>query len=178
MGYVIRVLKSKKWVPLEAHCKEVIGQKWPDRLAKNGRSEVPVVADQTGHDRQFRTTDHGRSNKDNAVQGKDRAVEEETTSAAFLSKTKPGPEWEAIGIHFPVGGAAFKASWRAWYVENEPMADSLVWLMEEFIQKCQATGIAVPPPFFAAKRKLEREDEQGHGVEKTADANRPPAVQI
>jgi hypothetical protein len=157
---------------------------WPDRPAKSGQSEVPGVASQIGHDRQFRTTDRGRSNKDNAVQGKDTAVEEATTAAAFLLKTKPGPEWEAIGIHLPVGGAAFKASWRAWYAwyaANESRAvDSLVWLMEEFIQKCQATGIAVPPPFFTAKRKLERE-EAGYAdscEDKSADATRRPAVQI
>jgi len=48
VGYVIWVRKSKKWVRLESHSEEVIGQKRPDRVAKNGRSEVPVVADQIG----------------------------------------------------------------------------------------------------------------------------------
>ena len=80
-----------------------------------------------------------------------------------------------------MGGAAFKASWRAWYAANESRAvDSLVWLMEEFIQKCQATGIAVPPPFFTAKRKLEREEARyaDSCEDKSADATRGPAVQI
>jgi hypothetical protein len=171
MGYVIRVKKSKKWP--ERPDKSVRSDR--TKMSDHSESEVQGVSDQNYQVCPIRTTDRVRSNKDSAVQDKDRAAEEATTAAAFLLKAKPGPEWEAIGIHFPVGGLSFKASWRAWYVENEPRADSLVWLMEEFIQKCQAEDIPVPPPFFAAKRKLEREDEEEG--DRSAEPGRP-AVQI
>ena len=175
MGYVIRVLKSKKWVPLEAHSKEVSGQKWPDRVAKNGRSEVPVVADLTGHDRQFRTTDRGRSNKDNAVQGKDKAVEEATAAASLLLKRRKEPEWNDIDLA-PCGSERFQKIWHGIYgdgAEDERVSD----VMERCIVACQQSGIPVPKPFFDAKRRVESGEADEESEDRSAGPRRP-AVQI
>jgi hypothetical protein len=183
-GYVITLLKSKKWnwgPALVGKEKESPkrdlpnGEVSPIEIPHSGKRDLPFRAERvpiSGTE----ISPNGKYKEDKAVQDRDRAVETAPSAATLLSKTKQGPEWKAIGIHFPVGGATFKASWRAWYVENGSAADSLVWLMEEFIQKCQTQGVAVPPPFFAAKRKLEREEE-GQG-DRSADATRRPAVQL
>jgi hypothetical protein len=153
VGYVIRVMKSKKWVRLEAMPSGVIGQKWPDRSAKNGRSEVPDVAGQNGHDRQFRTTDHGRSNKDSAVQGRDKAVEEATTAAALLSKEGQNPEWKTINLA-PCGSEQFRKAWKEIYgksLTDERDSD----VMERCIIACRQSCIDVPRSFYEAKRRVE-----------------------
>jgi hypothetical protein len=182
LGYVIRVMKSKKWADRNVPTQQVIGQKWPVRSANNGRTELPDVAVLTGHDRQFRTTDHGRSNKDSAVQDRDRAVEE--ASAARLRDELPLEEmraphleaWKKIRVPGPVGSVGFRSGWEAWYAENDSEVDSIVWLMESYIQDCQSRNVKVPPPFYAAKRNAEREEQEPE--DRTAPANRRPAVQI
>jgi hypothetical protein len=164
MGYVIRVMKSKKWAHLEAQSKEVSGQKWPVRAAKNGRSEVPDVATQSGHDRQFRSTDRGRCNKDSAVQDKDRAVEAATSTAALLLEKRKAEEWSVIGLA-PVGERSFQKVWTDIYAAgptDEPIAD----MMERCITACRSTGISVPRPFYDAKHRAEElppAEERGTG---------------
>jgi hypothetical protein len=144
IGYGIRVKKSKKW---------------PERSAKNGLSELPVVADLTGHDRQFRTTSCGRANKDSAVQDKDRAVEEAAAaSPGGETKSKPHPCWKVVGLK-PCGTLKFCRGWEDAY-EAAPTGEDLVDLMESFIQYCQAKKIPVPPPFYRAKHRMQAEENK------------------
>jgi hypothetical protein len=155
-------MKSKKWAHLESPNKKVIDQKWPVRSAKNGRSEAPDVAGQIGLDRQFRTTDHGRSNKDSAVQDKDRAVEAATAAAAVLLKRSLEKEWKSIGLA-PTGSREFQETWESVYGETLG-SGKLSDLMERCILACREAGISVPKPFFGAKRKVEKEEAPSQGT--------------
>ncbi len=145
-GYVIRVKKSKKWL------------KGPDKV---GRSELPNVADQTGHDQQFRSTDHGRCNKTVQGQDKDVAVEDAAAPANLPLKEKGRKilktAWDVIGIERS-GSVRFCEALEEIYGES-PDENSLVVLMERCIQHCQASGIRIPPPFFEAKRRIERDQD-------------------
>lgn len=179
VGYVIRVMKSKKWALLKPDAQAVSGQKWPVRTDKNVRSELPSVAGQSGHDRQFRTTDRVRSNKDSAVQDSDGAVEAAASAAADLLKRRTEDEWKNIGLA-PVGSPVFQKAWEEIYVESfedEKISD----VMERCILACKQSGISIPKPFYDAKRRVE--GREGNAPEqdpifKFAKGVRPPAVQM
>jgi hypothetical protein len=163
LGYVIRVLKSKKW---SRDVESGTGQKWPVRVAKNGRSEGQVVASQTGHDRQFRTTDRGQSNKDIAVQDKDKAVEATAAAASLLSEKVKG-EWSDLDLH-PVGSPAFRKTWAGIYTErlaSEKLSDA----MERCILACGSSGITVPKPFYESKRVVEQREKSEPSHSLTAE---------
>jgi hypothetical protein len=151
IGYVIRVVKSKKW---SRDIESGNGQKWPDRTAKNGRSEVQVVASQTGHDRQFRTTDRGQSNKDIAVQDKDEAVEAATSAAAFLLEQRSRSEWKELKLS-PIGSLEFRKTWSGIY-GTRLAGEKLSEVMERCILACGASKITVPRPFYESKRFVEQ----------------------
>jgi hypothetical protein len=86
-----------------------------------------------------RITDHGRSNKDSAVQDKDRAVEVATAAAALLLKRRDAEEWKDINIA-PAGTGHFQEAWRQIY-ESRPETESLSDCMERHIQSCNESGI-------------------------------------
>jgi len=144
-GYVIRLKKSKKW------------PKGPDKVVL---SEVPNVSDQTGHDRQFRTTDHVRCNKTVQGQDKDVAVEDTAAPPKVRSKEKGRKilkgAWDRIGME-PTGSLRFCEAWERAYAEA-PDGDEIVDIMERAIQHCQASDIRVPPPFYDAKHRLHKRD--------------------
>ena len=148
VGYVIRVMKSKKWAHLESPNRKVNGQKWPVRSARNGQSEVPNVAGEIGHDRQFRTTDHGRSNKDSAVQGKDSAVD----AAAIRGLPANSPLWKLVGLNPETLPAEFVR-----LSENLFLAKNGQSLME-FVGVCmdswQVLGNKIPRSFARAASAL------------------------
>jgi hypothetical protein len=153
-GYVIRVKKSKKW------------PKGPDKV---GRSELSNVADQTGHGRQFRSTDHGRCNKTVQGQDKDVAVEDAAAPANLGLKEKGRKirkaAWDVIGIERS-GSARFCEAWEEIYRESSD-EKSLVVVMERGIQHCKASGILIPPLFFKAKRRIEQEEDNRENDEIT-----------
>jgi hypothetical protein len=159
-GYVIRVKKSKKW---------------PKGADKIGRSELPSVSDQTGHDRQFRTTDHGRCNK--TVQGQDRDIAVEDVAApANLPLKEKGRKilkaaWDNVGLE-PTGSIRFCEAWEQTYADA-PGDDLILTIMERAIQHCQSNGVRVPPPFYEAKRRIEKEgDGESDEVARVASALR------
>jgi len=159
-GYVIKVKKSKKW---------------PEGPDKIGRSELPSVSDQTGHDRQFRTTDHGRCNKTVQGQYKDIAVEDAAAPADFPQKEKSRKiqkeAWDRIGMA-PTGSIRFCDAWERAYTDA-PDDDTFVDIMERAIQYCQANGIRIPPPFFEAKRRMEKKDSEHESDESGLPRLRP-----
>lgn len=153
LGYMIHVKKSKKWVHHRPDGGKVIGQNWPIRPTQNGRSELPVVADQTGHNRQFRTTDRGRSNKDYAVQNTDIAVEKAASAAFSFLKTENEVAWRQIILVYQ-GNPRLLDVWTRLYSngqDDEPLSVT----MERCILECKKLDIRLAPPFFQVKRAVE-----------------------
>lgn len=161
IGYVIIVKKSKKWP--ERSSKNVRSDR--TKMSSHSESELPIMSDQNYQVCPIRTTDHVLSNIDRAVQGSDRAVEEETATASFRENPKlqtkdTHPSWAAIGQR-PFGPSKFRQVWETIYGEqSEDLLTSEV--MEIAIQECNSQGIRVPPPFYQAKHKIEAE-ARSHG---------------
>ena len=139
VGYVIRVLKSKKWLK-ERPAKNCRSDR--QEITDHSRSELPFVADQIDNDRH---SDRQRS----AIP--DQTLQNRTVDGAG---EEAAAAWEDIELK-PVGTPKFQQAWVHYY-RNGPDDALLADLMEEAIQFCQRKGIPVPPPFFTTKRKLER----------------------
>ncbi len=149
-GFRYTLLKSKKW----------------QRRTVRELPKLPISSSESGQigqrecpQREERVPETGVSKK--TIQGQHREeAEEEAASAASAAspsgetKTKPHPSWKDIGLK-PCGTPKFLREWEDVYdTESE---DDLVDLMEIAIQRCQAQGIPVPPPFYQAKRRMEAE---------------------
>jgi hypothetical protein len=157
VGYVIRVKKSKKWPERpEKSCRSD-----RQKVADHSESELRITADQNYGSLPIRPEENCRSNKDSAVQDRDRAVEDAATTAAGSSLKSKSRKvlkeaWENVDLK-PMGGIRFCEAWEHFYGEatgSELMSD----VMELAIQHCQSNGIRVPPPFFAAKRLVEKQE--------------------
>jgi hypothetical protein len=154
VGYVIRVRKSKKWAHLPAT--EVKSER--PKMADHSKSELPNVADLTARNARSELPNVADPIKTVQGQNRDKAVEDAAAAAAFPPKGKsrivPKEAWEAIGIE-PSGSIQFCRMWERFYREADG-DDYLVDIMERTIQECQGCGIRVPPPFFQAKRRVEK----------------------
>jgi hypothetical protein len=192
-GFVITLLKSKKrnWKPTLVA---------PLETDSSGRRDLPngeitrKESSRSGHrdlpngEERFTVSGavispNGKYKEDRTVLNRDRTVEEAAATSPSREElpsaetnyipSNPGA-WKEVGLPGPAGSLTFRNGWEAWYAENDSEHDSKVWLMESYIQDCQARHINVPPPFFAAKRKAEQEEQEP----RVARAGQRPPVQI
>ena len=148
-GFKYTLLKSKKrQIPQKRDLPKLPISR--QESAQIGHRELPL--------REERVPDSGVSKK--TIQGQHREEAEDATAAAGFPP--PGKNrkvfkeaWEAIEIE-PCGSIRFCRMWEYVYAEAAG-GDWLVDIMERAIQECQGSGIRVPPPFFAAKRLLEKD---------------------
>jgi hypothetical protein len=100
--------------------------------------------------------DSGISKK--TTQGQHRKEAEEDAAASFPLEGKNRKvlkeAWKEIEIE-PCGSIQFCRMWEYFY-ENAAEGDLFSDMMERTIQECQGCGIRVPPPFFQAKRRIEK----------------------
>jgi len=165
-GYVITVSKSKKWA-------------WQSvrESARAGNSELPLRAVRLPA-MGTETSRQGKNKEDRTVDiTEDRTVEAEdaTASANFPTKEKSRKilkeAWDRIGME-PTGSIRFCVAWERAYADASD-DDTLVDIMERAIQHCQASGIRVPPPFYDAKRRIEKEDSDRKSDESDKVAGLP-----
>jgi hypothetical protein len=155
VGYVIRVKKSKKW----AHLQASEGKSERPKMADHSESELPNVADQTARNARSELPNVADPIKTLQLQDRDRAVEDATAAVSEKAKTERNPEaWEAVGID-PCGSLKFVLAWESIYRDRLD-DESLSVTMECAIQYCQENSIRVPPPFFNAKRLVERNESE------------------
>ena len=156
-GYTYTLLKSKKWqirkksdLPKQAITKGVISQ--------NGRSDRP-----NREIRYPKSGDHSVSilNDNTADNTEEEAAEEKPAAPPAREKPKTNryPQaWKAIDIK-PRGSWKFALAWEKFY-RDRPEYELLSDTMERCIQYCNENGIKPPPPFFEAKRRVERDEAQ------------------
>jgi hypothetical protein len=163
-GYVITVNKSKKWA----------WQKGQE-ISRQGNSELPLRALRLP-DSGTETSRQGKNKEDRTVDfTKDRTVEEEAAApAAGISenhKEQNVQAWKDIGLQ-RCGSLRFARVWeQVW--EEMPAGEYLDLGMERAIQLCQEQGIKVPPPFFAAKREIEKAN---FSASQKSEGGLPPLV--
>ena len=75
--------------------------------------------------------------------------------------------WTWIGLGGPVGTLKFQSAFLFYYGSKNGHLRSEV--MEQTIQRCQNTGLKVPPPFYEAKRHVE-EREKAPAVNPESDS--------
>lgn len=169
-GYVITLLKSKKWgwgpvlvtdkpAPRELPKREIS----PEENCPNGKSDLPK--------REERIAQTGKYKEDRTGQNKDRAVEAVTAAAALLLKRRNAEEWKAINIA-PAGTGHFQEAWRQIY-ESRPETESLSDCMERCIQSCNESGIPVPKTFYEAKRLVEKLPDSAGGSDGVGNGGLP-----
>jgi hypothetical protein len=195
-GLVITLLKSKKW-----NWKPTLVT--PTGTDSTGRRDLPIRAvssletSRNGKtecpNREHRLPVSGRESAQNGKykedrtetlkkQGQNRGQNEEASAnrrdeLPLEEMRVPHLEaWKKIRLPGPVGSVGFRSGWETWCAEKDSEVDSMVWLMEGYIQDCQSRDVKVPPPFFAAKRNAEQKEREPE--DRMASANRRPAVQI
>lgn len=164
VGYVIRVKRSKKW-PGRAD-KNVPSER--TKMSDHSQSEVQDVSGQSCQTCPVRTTDHVRSNKDSAVQDRDKAVvEAATTTASSLLIAKNKEAWKAIAEACgsddatldPIGDPRFQAVWESTFAQR-PNTERLDDTMERCILACRGQRIPIPKTFYDAKRCVENSESR------------------
>jgi hypothetical protein len=106
-------------------------------------------------------SDSGKSREEKSRGREAKRVEAEveattTAAAAFLKRAK-AEEWKSIGL-LPTGSEKFQKTWESIYGESLAN-EKLTNVMERCILACQTTGTTVPKPFFDAKRRVERSED-------------------
>jgi hypothetical protein len=112
-------------------------------------------------------------------------VEEDAATASFQESLKPRsqeihPCWNAIGQR-PFGSPKFQ---RVWELTRDEQPDELPLseIMEIAIQECNSLGIAVPPTFYRAKRKVEKKEAEDsfptHEIPGDDDGPRFPKAEV
>lgn len=148
-GFSIRVRNSKKF------------KIWGNRVARSGQSEGkengqkwPVSTLESGQKWPLRVDKSGRNKEDHAV---DHAVEE-TQQVAASPSNEPLNPWKALGSDLPMGSPRFQKVFEHYFVTRN--GNLLSDAMERTIQAANKRGVKVPPPFFDAKREVERREAE------------------
>lgn len=89
-------------------------------------------------------------------------------AVATASENVLGEEWKILGVKLPIGSPNFQRFWKSVYSRRNGKSVSV--LMEECIQGWLATGSEtrkqyVPPPFYEAKRRIEKRERKGETTE-------------
>jgi hypothetical protein len=85
-------------------------------------------------------------------------VEEALKAAASLLDEKKKPAWKSINSG-PFGGMKFRPLWEQIF-EAKSTQEKLSDAMERCITACNQSGIAIPKPFYEAKRAVEAAEKK------------------
>ena len=101
-------------------------------------------------------------------------VEATTTAAAAFLKRAKAEEWKAIGL-LPTGSEKFQKTWES--IHGESLAnEKLTNVMERCIFVCQTTGTRVPKPFFDAKHRVERSEDDAEAESEMSKMAQPSGI--
>ena len=142
-SYKFRVWSRKETVNI-GHSGERERPKMTERLAKNDGENVKF----------------GRNKEDATVDATEDAA---VTATPALKSLNP---WNLLGSDLPMGSPRFQEIFEHYAATRN--GNTLSEAMERAIQLCQKRGIKVPPPFFDAKRAVERAEIQGSAAPMTA----------
>jgi hypothetical protein len=137
-GYIVRVMKSKKWA-----WRQQLGPKNGQERWLKSRPEMSVSETEMS----VSTTERSQkvpSRSDKAVTKRDEADE----AAASAERV-----WNLLGFNGPRGIPAFQEILCFEFTHRNGEPDSEV--LERALQKCQSSKISIPRPIFEAKRRLE-----------------------
>jgi hypothetical protein len=158
-GYVITLLKSKKWAwgpvlvtdkpaPRDLPKREISTEEnYP-----NGESDLPKQEERIAQTVKYKE-DRTGLNRDKAA--------EAATAAALLLKRRNAKEWKAIDLP-PVGSNDFQEAWEKIYAQGQ-VGEFLDDIMERCILACNQSSIQVPKPFYEAKRRMEKLQDSAGG---------------
>jgi hypothetical protein len=93
-----------------------------------------------------------RNKEDHAVDhAVDAAVQQPTAAFDFFNP------WKLLRSDLPMGSLSFQGLFRHYAAtrKDNPLSEA----MERTIQQANKQGVRVPPPFFEAKRKVERREK-------------------
>jgi len=140
-GYTYRVKKSKKSPLARAAVMDGNGKSQGGVIAQKRPGDTPKTA------RRWTETGHVDQSSEGSLEG---AVAE--TAAA---ESEP---WKAIGQNLPIGTQKFQATWKQYFStrNGHPLSEA----MERCIQQCNSQGLKVPPPFYQAKRDVEKRERE------------------
>jgi hypothetical protein len=145
-GYVIEVLNSRKfgiW-KLSAEKKKSEAEKPENRASQSLEKPENQVAE---------TRFSRLRNQKKGVYKEDAAEDSAVDAAVGGAPTA----WLAIGTD-RLGVPRFRARWEFSFANRN--GDSISAAMERCIVSCQDSRIPIPKPFYDAKRKIERKEEQ------------------
>jgi hypothetical protein len=141
-GYVIEVLNSRKFGIWKR------SEEKPQNAVSEGR-EKPI------HEPEKPI--YGSEKHQKAVNKEDAAVDSTRDAAIGLaSPLNTLNPWKLLGSDLPMGGSRFQKIFEHYAATRN--GNCLSEAMERAIQACQKRGIKVPPPFFDAKRVIERRE--------------------
>jgi len=112
------------------------------------------------------------SRRENVINGRNKedAVVDATVDAAVEPAAASNilDPWKVVGSDLPMGSARFQKIFEHYFAtrNGEPLSEA----MERAIQRANKTGVKVPPPFFDAKRAVERREAEE--LASPADAER------
>jgi len=95
----------------------------------------------------------------NAVSKEDAAVtQQEDAAVAAAPFTGDLNPWKVLGRDLPMGSSRFQKLFEHFFVtrNGNPLSEA----MERAIQMANKQGVKVPPPFFEAKREVERREKE------------------
>lgn len=152
MGYVIRVKKSKKWPGRPDKDVQSVRTKMSDHPG----SELPNVSDQNYQVCPIRTTERVRSNKDSAVQDRDKVSHDGPTDGISLT----GKTWDRLSLlNLPQRYERFVG-----LVERTPLqpSEDLVAWGRCVLDLCAEQSILYPKVFLLRIKDAERSASKGN----------------
>jgi hypothetical protein len=158
-GFVIGVSNSKKfgiWRSKES------GEK--ARSDNRERRKGPITPEKSSD----LTGEKLRNKEDAAV---DATVDAAVAAAPPTDGLNP---WKVLGSDLPMGSPRFQKIFEHYYATRN--GNSLSDAMERAIQRANKTGARVPPPFFDAKRAVERREAEE--LTSPADTERPELEEL
>jgi hypothetical protein len=153
-GFTIRVRNSYKFQIWSRRENVITGRSLPRESVQKRPVSPSNLADLT--------VKNGRNKEDAVV---DATVDAAVEPAAASNTLDP---WKVVGRSLPMGSARFQQIAEHYFVtrNGEPLSEA----MERAIQRANKTGVKVPPPFFDAKRAVERREAEE--LASPADAER------
>jgi len=146
-GFAIEVRNSRKWgiwTPKESGQK---GQSLPLETGQKSQSDGERVAKKA-----TQSCQKSQNKENTAVHSSKETQQEAATASGFLNP------WKVLGSDLPMGSPRFQKIVEHYFAtrNGEPLSEA----MERAIQRANKTGVKVPPPFFDAKRAVERREAE------------------
>jgi hypothetical protein len=101
---------------------------------------------------------HEPEKPQNAVSKEDAAVTQQEDAAGKPSASDSLNPWKVLGSDLPMGSPRFQRLFEQYFAtrNGNPLSEA----MERTIQMANKEGMKVPPPFFEAKREVERREKE------------------